>query len=60
MILCEGKKWSYNFLAICDRLFADRLLWQIICAEQQTLNFYSAVLLLQLQKDKWEKNNSRR
>ena len=29
-------------------------------AEQQTLNFFSAVLLLQLQKDKWEKNNSRR
>ena len=24
-------------------------------AEQQTLNFFSAVLLLQLQKDKWEK-----
>ena len=29
-------------------------------AEQQTLNFFSAVLPLLLQKDKWEKNNSRR
>ena len=49
-ILRKAKKWSYNFLAIGDRLFA----------EQQTLNFFSAVLPLQLQKDKWEKNNSRR
>ena len=29
-------------------------------AEQQTLNFFSAVLPLQLQKDKREKNNSKR
>ena len=49
-ILRKAKKWSYNFLVIGDRLFADR----------QTLNFFSAVLPLQLQKDKWEKNNSRR
>ena len=50
----KAKKWSYNFLAIGDKL--DYLQF----AEQQTLNFFSAVLPLQLQKDKWEKNNRRR
>ena len=37
-------KLLYNFLAIVDRL--------LHFAEHQTLNFFSAVLPLQLQKDK--------
>ena len=51
-ILRKVKKWSYNILAIGDRLFA-------ICQATNT-KLFSAVLPLQLQKDKWEKNNSRR
>ena len=39
-ILRKAKKWSYNFLAIGDKLFA----------EQQTLNFFSAVLPLGYKK----------
>ena len=44
MILCEGQKLKLQFFAIYDRLFQF--------AEQQTLNFFSAVLPLQLQNDK--------
>ena len=51
-ILRKAKKWSQ----MLKLLVTDYLQF----AEQQTLNFFSAVLPLQLQKDKWEKNNSRR
>ena len=51
-ILQKAKNEVTIFLAIGDRYLQF--------AEQQTPNFFSAVLPLQLQKDKWEKNNSRR
>ena len=53
MIFCKRPK---NEVTIFKLLVTDYLQF----AEQQTLNFFSAVLPLQLQKDKWEKNNSKR
>ena len=52
-ILQKAKKWSYNFLAIGDKYLQFD--------EQQTLNFFSAVLPSQLHKDEkknYSKSNS--
>ena len=51
MILCEMPK---NEVTIFSLLVTDYLQF----AGQQTLNFFSAVLPLQLQKDKWEKKTT--
>ena len=48
MIFCEKPK---NKATIFELLVTDYLEF----AKQQTINFFSAMLPLQLQKDKWEK-----